>query len=290
MPPNIISIGEVLWDLFSDGERFGGAPANFACHAAILSADVTMVSAVGNDRRGREAIAILREFGIDTSLIQVDQDAPTGTVGVETDAKGKPKFVIHEGSAWDRLAWAPSLTSKIAEADAVYFGTLVQRGDCSRDTIRRVLDTAKSAHVLRILDINLRAPFFDDQLIRESIERADILKLSDDEFEAVVRACGVSPAANPGVVLRSVLKRFKLDSVIMTRGAEGALFVSSEGIVEQPGVPAEVVDTVGAGDSFVASFVLGLLRGETAKANLKKACETASVVCTQAGAVPKRVP
>ena len=284
--PDIISIGEVIWDLFPDGERFGGAPANFACHAAILGAEVTMLSATGNDNRGREAIGILGGFGIDTSLMQVVPDAPTGSVGVEIDAKGKPQFTIHENSAWDQLAWTPRLAEKVAEADAVYFGTLGQRGESSRATIRHALEAAMSAGVPRILDINLRAPFFDDQLIHESIEHASILKLSDDEFEIVARACGVSSGGDHSFVLRNILERFSLDSIVLTRGAEGALFVSADDLIDQPGVPAEVIDTVGAGDAFTAAFALGLLRGEKTRAILQAACQTASTVCSQSGAIP----
>ncbi|MEM1295261.1 MAG: carbohydrate kinase [Verrucomicrobiota bacterium] len=282
----IISMGEVLWDLFPDGERFGGASANFACHCAILGAEVTMVSAVGNDERGLEAIGILGDFGIDTSLMQTVPASPTGTVGVRTDGLGKPQFTIHENSAWDQLAWTPRLAARVSESDAVYFGTLGQRGRSSRATIQRALDAAESAGVLRILDINLRPPFFDQQLIRESIGRASILKLSDDEFNTVAQTCGVPSEVEHLPGLRTILQQFELDSIVMTRGAEGALFVSAEGEVEQPGVPTKVIDTVGAGDSFTAAFVLGLLGGEHTQSLLKNACQTASEVCSKPGAIP----
>jgi fructokinase len=284
-PPRIVSLGEVLWDLFPDGERFGGASANVACHAAILGAEVTMVSAVGNDKRGQEAIGILKGFGVDTSLIEIVSDAPTGTVGVELDAAGKPGFTIHEYAAWDHLAWSPQLASKIGEANAVYFGTLGQRGESSRDTIRRALDTAKDAGALRILDVNLRPPFFSPELIRESVEQADVLKLSDDELDSVAHACSISPADNAASILGDIAESFELHSVFMTRCADGALFVSADKIVEQPGIPAEIVDTVGAGDSFTAAFISGLLRGKDAVPLLQEACEIASAVCAQPGAI-----
>ena len=130
--PAILSFGEVLWDIFPEGPRFGGAPANFACHAAALGGDVGMVSAVGQDSRGDEAVAILESYGIRTDLIQRTADAPTGTVGVELDETGKPDFTIHEGSAWDQLGWNSDLEARVRTADAVYFGTLGQRGELSR--------------------------------------------------------------------------------------------------------------------------------------------------------------
>lgn len=287
--PKIISIGEVLWDLFPNGERFGGAPANFACHAAVLGGQVKMVSAVGDDDRGREALRILDCYEVDTGLTQTIPAAPTCTVGVKVDERGKPRFTIHESSAWDHLTWSDELDTQVAEADAVYFGTLGQRGAASRSAIHRALDAAESAGACRVLDVNLRAPFFSDSLIRESIHRATLLKLSDDELPAVTRACEVPLHGDHATVLRTLLYRFGLDSIVMTRGADGALFVSAEDTFEQPGIPTEVVDTVGAGDAFTAAFVVGLLRGNPVDAVLRDACRTASVVCSQPGAIPNPV-
>ena len=284
--PRILSCGEVLWDLFPEGPRFGGAPANFACHAAILGGEVTMLSAVGNDARGDEALAILRGFGLDTSLVQRITGAPTGSVGVSVDAAGKPCFEIHVGSAWDCIAWTDALEARVESVDAIYFGTLGQRGERSRDTIRHALSLAKERHILRVLDVNLRRPFYDAALIRESIAQASVLKLSDDELSEVAAACGNSLQAKPEATLRALLTRFALDLVAMTRGAQGALLVSADSVVDQPGIPTKVVDTVGAGDSFTAALTLGLLRGEAHGVILRKACEIASAVCAQAGAVP----
>ena len=280
--PRIISFGEVLWDLFPDDARFGGAPANFACHAAGLGGHVTMVSAVGNDDYGQRAIENLEAFGIDTDFIQVSPDSPTGTVGVETDSEGKPKYSIHDNSAWDELHWSPELEDHIATAEAVYFGTLGQRNETSRETIRQ----AASSATLSILDINLRSPYFDEALIRESIELADLLKLSDEELPVVAKACGIADSGNEESALRTILQQFDLRAVVVTRGAEGALYISPEETISQPGIPAEVVDTVGAGDSFTAALVLGLLRKEPIKQVLANACQTAADVCAHPGAIP----
>ena len=248
---------------------------------------MTMVSAVGDDQRGQQAIEILKGFKIDTSLMQVDPEQDTGTVEVELDSQGKPRFTIHENTAWDDLAWSPALASKIVEADALYFGTLGQRGATSRTTIRRALDVAKAAGVLCILDINLRSPYFSPELIRESIEQADILKLSDDELDSVAQACSISLTSDAATILRDIMKRFELSSVVMTRGAEGALFVSADETVDQPGIPTKVVDTVGAGDSFTAALITGLLQGKDASRLIQDACKTASAVCAIPGAIPE---
>ncbi len=285
-PIHILACGEVLWDLFPQGPCLGGAPANFACHASLLGAQVSFLTAVGTDPRGSEALAILQHFGLQTDLIQRLPDAPTGTVGVSLDPKGKPSFEIHPNSAWDNLSWTPALETRISQADAVYFGTLGQRGSASRETIRKVLKLAKARGILRILDVNLRRPFFDPSLIRESIAEANVLKLSDDELKEVASACGLNPEDPAKETLGALLKNFDLSLIIMTQGGEGALLVSPQGAIHQPGIPTQVIDTVGAGDSFTACLCVGLLRENPHADILKKACEIAAFVCSQSGAVP----
>ena len=284
--PIVISLGEVLWDLFPDGARFGGAPANFACHAAALGVRVSMISAVGNDSRGREAIEILRTYGIDVSMIDVIAGASTGSVGIDLDDLGVPTFTIHENAAWDRVGWSSDLEAKVLEANAVYFGTLGQRGEVSREMIQRLLDAAKALEIPRVLDVNLRQPFFDSVVIRESIERCSILKFSDDELLKVALACGLPVESDSEEILRTLLDRYQLDLVAMTRGSKGALIVSSSETIDQAGIPVEVADTVGAGDAFAASLVTGILRGEELALIVREACENAALVCSQNGAVP----
>lgn len=286
----IVSLGEVLWDLFPEGERFGGAPANFACHAAILGADVAMISAVGDDRHGHDAINILGGFGVDVRWLQVISGARTGTVGVALDGEGKPTFTIYEGSAWDQIAWNKELESRVAKADAVYFGTLGQRSNVSRNTIRRCVETARAAGVPRVLDINLRPPFFDSAMIRDSIQLASILKISDDELAEVCTACGIQSKEPPNTLLRRLISTQRLDLVVMTRGAKGAVLATPDAIIEQSGIPTIVRDTVGAGDSFTAAFLLAVLNGESHQQNLFNACSIAAEVCSQSGAVPKKLP
>ncbi len=282
----ILALGEVLWDVFADGERFGGAPANFACHAAILGADVTIVSAVGDDRRGREALTILRGFGIDTSRTQVVPESPTGTVTVVVNDVGKPSYTIHEGVAWDRIAWNDALEEKVNRANAVCFGTLGQRSEISRNTIRKCIEIARDAGIPRLVDINLRPPFADAACIRESIALASILKLSDEELDEVCAAYGIDNREPVEARLRQLRESQNLNRIVMTCGANGAVLVTQNEVVHQPGIAVAVVDTVGAGDSFAASFLLGVLRGMPHEINLRNACEIAATVCTHAGAVP----
>jgi len=286
-PPAILSCGEVLWDLFPDGPRFGGAPANFACHAARLGAQVSLLSAVGDDTRGHEAIAILQGFGIAPSLIRVIADAPTGAVGVTVDAAGKPSFEIRAGAAWDQIAWTPELASRLDTVDAVYFGTLGQRSAMSRSSIQQALQVAAARGIPRVLDVNLRRPFFDAALIRESVAAASVLKLSDDELAEVLIACDIARGLDPTASLRALLVRYHLDLIALTRGAAGALLVTADEVIDQPGISTVVRDTVGAGDSFTAALVVGRLRGDPLPTIARVACETAAAVCTYAGALPE---
>ena len=283
--PRIISIGEVLWDVFPDRERFGGAPANFACHAAIGGGDVMILSAVGDDPHGQQAIKILEGYGIDTRLIQVAGGFATGTVEVALDSNGKPTYTITDNAAWDSVGWQDELADCIGEADVVYFGTLAQRAEPSCGTIRRCLSVARDAGVPRVCDINLRVPFFDADVIRTSIELASVVKLSDEELFDTASALGIS-SKDHEESLRQMVGNHSLDLAVMTRGAEGAMLVSPSGVVHQPSVPTEVHDTVGAGDAFTASFVLGMLADIEHRELLKVSCEAASVVCGMSGAVP----
>ena len=279
-------MGDGLWDLFPDAPRFGGATANYACHASRLGADVHMVSGVGEDERGEALLQVYRKHGVNTDLIQVLKDYPTGVVHVELTENGLPTFTIGENAAWDHWEWNIEIERMVRTADAIYFGTLGQRGLSAREGIRRALEIAKAIKIPRILDINLRTPFYDDILIRDSIALCSVLKLSDEEISRVCQACGLSNNASQVETLAAIHEKYGLDLVVITQGSKGATLLSSEGVTEQAGVPANVVDTVGAGDSFTASMTLGLLKGKVYEEILADACEVAAKVCSHAGAVP----
>lgn len=286
MAHTIISIGEVLWDLLPDGEQFGGAPANFACQAALQGARVKIVSAVGDDPRGRLGTDILRRCGVDVGLMRCVSTASTGTVGVELNDRGVPSFEIHEDAAWDQLAWSAALAEDVELADAVVFGTLGQRSPMARSTIQRVIEVATVAEVVRVVDINLRAPFYDAELIRASICSANVLKLSDEEIPEVCHAADLDTQDDVEALLQGLMRFGSLDAVVLTRGADGATLMTQSGTFRQAGIPTEVVDTVGAGDAFTAAFLTGYLSDRPHNETLRTACEVAAAACVHAGAVP----
>ena len=284
--PRIVGLGEILWDVFPDGARFGGAPANFACSAAGLaagSARVGMAGAVGRDDLGQRALAELTSRGVDVTAVAVLPE-PTGRVDVTVDLAGHASYVFAPDCAWDHVSWSGSLERLAAETSAVCFGTLGSRGSVSLATVRRFVAAVPSS-ALRILDINLRPPFWSPEIVRDSLPLANIVKCNDDELPVVAELLGLS--GSPEAILRQLVSSHALRLAALTRGAKGSLLVSADGLSSDlPGTPVEVVDTVGAGDAFTAAVTLGLLAGWPLSKLHAHAERVAAFVCTQAGGTP----
>jgi fructokinase len=282
--PLIVGLGEVLWDIFPDGAKFGGAPANFACHAAGLGGDVQMVSGLGNDTLGNEGVESLESHRVGTKYIQRDPNRPTGTVHVNVDEQGVADYVFADNTAWDFLQWNEQLEELAHSLDVVCFGTLGQRSETSRQTIQQFV-RATSSNAIRLFDINLRPPFFTQEVIEQSLQLANALKLNDDELPMVAKLCGAS-----GDELQQLLgieTYFNLQFIALTRGPNGAIIVRGDEASEFGGVPTEVKDTVGAGDAFTAAMLHKLLAGASLHETNEFACQVAAYVCSQAGATPE---
>lgn len=279
----LVGIGEVLWDLLPGGRQLGGAPANFAYHAAALGAEAWVVSRVGRDEAGRELLRRLGQLGLRTDAVEVDPDAPTGTVTVEIQAGGQPQFTIHQDVAWDRIAGEAAGRRAVAEADAVCFGTLAQRSETSRRSIRALVQAAPAGS-LRILDVNLRQGYYSREVIEESLALVNVLKVNDAELVRLAEMFGL-PGDERGRVAE-LARRFRLRMVAFTRGDAGSLLHAEGRWSERPGVPVEVADTVGAGDSFTAALALGMLAGWPLDEIHERAAEVAAYVCTQPGGTP----
>ena len=280
----IAGIGEILWDMFPDGEQFGGAPANFVCHSQALGAPSLMVSCVGNDDLGRRALAFLREHGVDTSAVIQSEKRPTGTVEIELDAEGVAQFEFAPDVAWDALTWSEALARVADKADVVCYGTLGQRSEISKSAIQRFLKVTR-ADCLRVFDLNLRQHFFTDALIRDSLEFANILKLNDEELLVLSASCGLSGSET--AIMEQVRERYNLRLIALTRGPKGAILLTEDGLSECDGFSVEVRDTVGAGDAFTAAMTLGLLLEHELDRINEHACRVAAFVCSQDGAAPK---
>ena len=288
MPPaTVIGLGEILWDVFPEGPRFGGAPANFACSVAGLARDrieVYVAGGVGADDQGRRAIEALHLHGVDTSWVAV-VDRPTGQVLVKLDPAGRASYEFAADAAWDNVAWSDGLQQLAARADAVCFSTLGQRSEISRETIQRFV-RATPAGCLRVLDINLRPPFWNEQIVLQSLQLANVLKLNDSELSLLAGMLNWSGADHE--LLQQLMDEFSLQLVALTRGAAGALLLSESGEQSDlPGQPTVVVDTVGAGDSFTAALVVGLLGGLPLGTINAWGNRVAAFVSSQPGATPE---
>lgn len=270
--PRIVAIGELLWDLLPGGKQLGGAPGNVAHHARSLGADVVLVSRVGRDPLGEEAIGRLEAAGLSVAEVQRDEAAPTGTAAVRIDPDGQPRFELAANVAWDRIE-----SPKDVRADAVCFGTLAQRGLVTRRAIRRLLQPG----LLRVLDLNLRDPYWSEDVILRSLALADVVKLSEAELDR----CGM-PAGDARNRIALLARRFNLSHVAMTRGSRGSLLYSRGEWAEHPGLEVDVQDAVGAGDAFTAALLVGVLRGDPLDRINGHANEVAAYVCTQPGATP----
>lgn len=281
----VIGIGELLFDIFPSGKKLGGAPVNFAYHVAQLGVESLAVSAVGRDSLGDEIMEILAENGVQSRVARVD--APTGTVQVTLDERGVPNFEICRDVAWDNIPLSEELLMLAANCRALCFGTLAQRSELSRRTIQQLLDAIPAtSNALVVYDINLRQQFYSKEIIEQSLEKSNVLKINDDEFRIVAPILGFSPADfEQGC--RQLLERYNLKMVVLTCGEKGSWIYTPEECSYMDTPKVEVVDTVGAGDSFTAALCASLLKGATLREAHQKAVEISAFVCTRAGAMPK---
>jgi fructokinase len=279
----VLGIGEVLWDLLPSGRQMGGAPANFAYHARALGADGRVISRVGDDELGREILDRLEKLGVPTHSITVDSTHSTGTVTVHLAPDGQPCYTIHEGVAWDHLMPDAAVMKTVAEADAVCFGTLAQRCEPSRSTIRQIV-AHSPATAVRVFDVNLRQDFYSRELLDASSRLANVVKLNDAELPIVSELLGLGGSQNEQ--MQALLDHYELRLVACTRGANGSALWDGTDWCEIPGTPTRVVDTIGAGDSFTAAITVGLLAGWDLEKLGKAANEIATYVCSCAGGTP----
>ena len=261
-PPTVVGLGEVLWDIFPSGPKPGGAPANFAYCSHLLANRAVIASRVGDDEFGRKLRELFLRAGVTDQYIQIDSEHPTGTVQVQVDDQGQPKFEIVQPAAWDFLECTAFWQSLAQSADAVCFGSLAQRSSQSREAILRFLERTRS-DALRIFDVNLRQSFFSAAIIEESLGHANVLKLSHEELpllKPLLQVNTVSDEDSEISFCRSLINKFDLRLVCITRGANGSLLCSTDGYHQHPGFQVHVKNTVGAGDAFTAGLARELLR------------------------------
>lgn len=282
MEGKIIGLGEILWDMLPTGKQLGGAPANFAYHVCRLGGNGWAVSAISDDELGREIKSTLSTKKLNTILEEVNE--PTGTVQVTLNAAGVPTYDITEGVAWDHIPFTERIGDLAKETSAVCFGTLAQRSPESRATIHEFIENMPDGS-LKVYDINLRQNYYDEKIISDSLRLADILKINDEELDIVSKMLSLSGTQEERC--RAISRAFNLKFVILTKGGDGSEVVLEDKVhISRPG-KIDIVDTVGAGDSFTAAFILAYLRGESLEKAHTLATEVSSYVCTKAGAMPE---
>jgi len=278
----VVGIGEILWDLLPSGKMLGGAPTNFAFHANQLSAKGIPVSAIGNDELGKEIISELNLRGINVEYIQETYRKKTGVVEVSFE-DGEPKYNIIENVAWDDIQISNSLIELFSKADAVCYGTLAQRDQNNKVVINRLLNETKSSCV-KYFDINLRQNYYSSDLINHLAKLSNIIKLNENELNVLSDIFQLEGSTLEKC--RKIIRQFELDLVVLTMGEKGSYLVSFNEESKIKPVVSKVVDTIGAGDSFSAAIIVGLLNNLDLKLLNEFANEVSSFVCSQNGGTP----
>jgi fructokinase len=308
-PHLILGIGELLWDLLPDGPRLGGAPANFAVMAGRLGSHAAILSRIGRDDLGRQAVDRLDPMPVDTGLLQIDAAHRTGRVTVSF-SNGEPEYVIHQPAAWDFMQLSDDWLQVVERAAAICFGTLAQRNLESRQTIQKLVSECP-ASCIRIFDANLRAPFYSSEVLEESLELATVLKLNDAEAPLILELLDLNieggPAggvarpstlhpggeeprtalASPRMAAERLLDEFpSLQLVAITKGSRGSLLVTRDEWNEHPGFPVKLADGIGAGDAFTAAMTHYLLRGADLATLNEAGNRWGGWMASQSGAMP----
>ncbi len=279
----VVGLGEALWDVLPEGKKLGGAPSNFAYHAAQMGVKAIAVSALGDDKLGEETVAQLKEKQLNYLMPRVPY--PTGIVLVELDNEGIPTYDIKENVAWDNIPFNDDIRTVAQQTLAVCWGSLAQRNVVSRETIYKFLD-ATPTPCLKIFDINLRQNFYTKEIIRESMKRCNVLKINDEELVLIGRMFGYA-----GLDMENkcwlILGKYNLDMLVLTCGVNGSYVFTPGSMSYQETPRVEVADTVGAGDSFTAAFCAAILQGKSIAEAHKLAVDVSAYVCTQNGAMPE---
>ena len=278
--PEILCVGEVLWDALPAGLFLGGAPFNVACHLRAAGWPVTMVSRVGTDRLGEEVLRRAPWYGVGADLIQIDPELPTGFVRAVLDDAGNAEYEILEPAAWDAIAIDAELVRRARAARAIVFGTVAQRNATSRATIEQLWES----EALMVFDANLRPPYDNREIVERSLQRADIVKVTEPELDRIAAWVGLTGGLRDRAIM--LAERYECEAVCVTRGRSGAALWRAGRWTEEPGYEVEVRDTVGAGDAFLALLLGGLLDGADDRVTLRHANLIGAYVATQLGAVP----
>ncbi|MDR5589225.1 carbohydrate kinase [Christiangramia sp. SM2212] len=277
-----VCFGEILYDVFPDMERIGGAPLNVASRLSSFRIDTEMISKVGVDEKGDELLKYLNSQNIETGNILKDKQRSTGVVNVKLSASGSATYNIAYPSAWDKIELTDTMVNSVRNSDAFIFGSLVCRDEVSRNTLFKLIPKAK----FRVLDFNLRPPHYSKELLLELMQHADFLKFNDDELFEIAELLGSEYNSLEQNLLFIAVKS-NAKQICVTKGRHGAVFLHDKKLYYNSGYKVKVKDTVGAGDSFLGTLLAKLLQGEEPQQALDKACAMGALVAAKEGANPE---
>lgn len=280
----VVAIGEFLWDCLPNGKKIGGAAANFCYHAKSVGAQAILVSAIGEDENGKELSKQLEKLQI-LQQLQISKNYPTGTVLVKLDSAGKPTYDIVNPVAWDDIQLTEQLLELIKQddLDAIYFGSLIQRNQHNHELLKKII-IARSPQTKIIVDINLRQNHYNHSTLLLCIENANILKLNDEELPIIAELLKIK--SDPKELFNYLNQHYQLELLIYTCGSDGSHLITKSEQNYQPAEKITAIDTVGAGDSFMAISSVLYLKGKALQEINSKANHIAAYVCTQSGPMP----
>jgi fructokinase len=279
--PQVICFGEILWDLLPSGKVAGGAPMNVAFQLNQLGVPVGMVSRIGNDDLGAEVFDFLTQKNIPTRFVQRDTVRPTGIVKVTLNQQGQPKYEIVEGVAWDFIEAEKAAMEAVDNAEVLVFGSLAARSTKSHETLLRCIKNAR----FRVFDVNLRKPFFTQNLLTELLKEAHFVKMNDEELDVISGWLNLE-ASDVETRMDALKNAFQLDVLVVTRGENGAISLDTTGFYSHSGVKVEVVDTIGSGDAFLAGYLYKFLQKKLPGECLDFGCQMGAFVAARRGGTP----
>ena len=282
MAIKMASYGEIVWDVFGGSKKLGGAPLNFAYFCAKAGADSFVISAVGCDELGDRALETAKIAGVNIDYV-ARSGLPTGEVLVKMNQDKTHSFEILPARAWDAISISPQTKELLKTLDAFAYGTLCQRSARSRESLAEALSLLPET-CLKIFDANIRQNFYSKEIVESSATRADFLKINEDELKIFREMFSVSENSAEAAI-KAIAKRFGLKCVVLTLGGDGFVILNGGEIFCGKSLPVKVADTVGAGDSFLATFAVCLLQNKTLKECAAAANKTAAIVCSRSGAM-----
>lgn len=277
----VLCFGEVLWDVLPEGKKIGGAPLNVAYHLRKLGVDVTFTSRIGEDALGKEIQSVLKEKGLSESVLQTDINHPTSTVEARIHANHEVTYNIVENVAWDFIEYNHKLKVLASQASYLVYGSLITRNEISRNTLYQLLDSP----LIKVLDVNLRKPFYSKELLQKLLISANIVKMNEAELQIISEWFHYGD--DDKEKMKILQNTFDIDSLIVTYGAKGAYLLHNNAIYFEAGYQIEVADTIGSGDAFLAGFLTNYIMDKSPPEALKTANDMGAFIAQKPGGCPE---